>query len=157
MTSFDPGVAITVENGRFLAHGVVIGPPDPKPYPEPRIKVEIFRSRIDVPIEQVRLAEMSAQRPWEDAPREVLESQLMQQAAQIVALEAQAQGMADVLAMQMEAINAPPVRKDDTNGNEWFEKLVDILETYLVREVGSRQPVRIANEDLRRLVSHILD
>lgn len=165
------GDRITVENGRFLAHGVVLGPPDTPnpPYPEPRVKVEIFRNKIDVPLAQVRLAKMSAQRPWEDAPREMLEAQLMAQAAQLATAQAEIAGLVEVVAMQCEAIAPPPVFSGIIhhweNGagapvndeGEWFERLVDLMENYLVRQLGSRHPLRIADDDLRALVSHILD
>lgn len=150
------GDRITVENGRFLAHGVVLGPPDTPnpPYPEPRVKVEIFRNKIDVPLAQVRLAKMSAQRPWEDAPREMLEAQLATMATQLAAAQLENAGLVEVVAMQCEAI-AP--RAPKIEGNEWYEHLVDLLENYLVRQLGSRHPLRIADDDLRALVSHILD
>ncbi len=162
------GERITVENGRFLAHGVVIGAPDPEPYPEPRIKVEIFRNKIDVPLSQVRLAKMSAQNPWEDAPRDMLEEALATQAATIARMMGDNEALLAVIDMQVEAMTAgAPVTKGTPNNDivrnseqaniEWYERLVDHLENYLVRQVGSRHPLAIADPDLRALVSHILD
>lgn len=151
MSCFNPGDAIIVENGRFFARGVVIGPSDPAiTYPEPRLKVEIFRNKIDVELRLMRLA-MSADRPWADAPREMLEQQLARMAQQLAGLMAENEGLGEVVAMQMEAI-APAAKPEP---NEWFERLEDHLETYLVRTVGERRPLRIDDADLRALVQHI--
>lgn len=118
---------------------------------------------------------MSAERPWEDAPREMLEQQLARMATQlaglqgaadqIAALQAEVEGLGEVIAMQMEAIApaAPLVKRQPVAGTadhgfddtEWYERLVDHLETYLVRTVGSRNPLRIDDADLRALVQHI--
>jgi hypothetical protein len=118
----------------------------------------------------IEVGTMSAERPYEHFNREELEGALAQMAAQVAGLQAEAQGMAEVLAMQMDAISAPtvaPVTKgtpsndivrDAAEANkEWFEGLVDLLELYLVRQLGQRHPVAIADPDLRALVSHILD
>src|SRR5690348_12998016 len=149
------GDRITVENGRFLAHGVVLGPPDTPnpPYPEPRVKVEIFRNKIDVPLAQVRLAKMSAEKPWEDAPREMLEAQLATMATQLAAAQLENAGLVEVVAMQCEAI-APPDEAPDhkliglrEEHAEFRERLIDLLENYLVRQLGSRHPLRIADDD----------
>lgn len=93
----------------------------------------------------------------------------------IDALAAEQNALAEVVAMQCEALASAPaattnpptkvVRRailsgltaEGEDGNEWFDKLVDLTELYLVRQLGERHPVRIADEDLRRLVSHILD
>lgn len=97
---------------------------------------------------------MSAERPWEHFNRDELEGALATQAAQIARLTTEAQGMAEVLAMQMEAMSPRPIARVD---DKWFERLVDLLELYLVRTVGERNPVAIADPDLRALVSHIRD
>lgn len=111
---------------------------------------------------------MSAERPWEDAPREVLEQQLLTQAAEIARMLAEAEGMATVVAAQMDLIgdlqstarpipaNGPVVPKDQAD-DEWFLALVDHLQTYLSQQCGSRAPLHIADVTLRDLVSHILD
>jgi hypothetical protein len=152
------GDRITVENGRFLAHGVVIGPAERADW----IKVEIFRNKIDVPLSQVRLAKMSAQNPWEDAPREMLENALSRQAATIARMTGDNEALLAVIDMQVEAMTAvppserPPKIIMDGHG-EWYERLIDLLENYLARQLGDRHPLRIADPDLRALVSHILD
>lgn len=149
------GDRITVENGRFLAHGVVIGPAERADW----IKVEIFRNKIDVPLSQVRLAKMSAQNPWEDAPREMLEEALATQAATIARMTGENEALLAVIDMQVGAIATPitPPEIIMEGHGEWFERLVDLLENYLVRQLGDRHPLRIADPDLRALVSHILD
>lgn len=152
--SFEPGAAVIIENGRFRARGVVLGPADAEGW----IKVEIFRNKIDVPLAQVRVGEMSAEKPWQDAPREMLEHQLGVMATQLAAARAESAGMLEVIAMQCDALGAlqvPAVPKDQEN--EWYESLVDRLETYLVQLVGQRHPLAIADPALRDLVSHILD
>lgn len=153
--SFEPGDEIIVENGRFFARGVVIGPADTlvPPYPEPRLKVEIFRNKIDVELRLMRLA-MSADRPWADAPREMLEQQLAVMATQVAGMQAEIAGLTEVIAMQMGFIDAPPTPKVQSD-NEWYERLVDRLENYLVRTIGERRPLRIDDVDLRALVWHI--
>lgn len=186
---FSPGDAIIVENGRFFARGVVIGPADKPtpPYPEPRLKVEIFRNKIDVELRLMRLA-MSAERPWADAPREMLEQQLARMATQlaglqgaadqIAALQAEVEGLGEVIAMQCDTLgdvstdlaaasaevtnlSRTLLDKGDTTADkeaedtEWYERLVDHLETYLVRQGLGRKPLRIDDADLRALAQHI--
>lgn len=102
----------------------------------------------------IEVGTMSAERPYEHFNREEMEGSLARMAAQIAGLQAEAQGMAEVLEMQMGAIIAPP---PVVAGGEWRERLVDLLELYLVRQLGQRHPVAIADPDLRALVSHILD
>ena len=111
---------------------------------------------------------MSAERPYEDAPREVLESALARQAAQIAKMLTEAEGMAAVVALQMELIGdlqsserplpaGGPVVPKEAADDEWFLELVAKLQTYLSHTCGSRAPLHIADPTLRELVSHILD
>lgn len=103
-------------------------------------------------------------------PRQMLEDDYKAMGAKVAALHAEIAGLLSVIDMQVEAITAAPaasvakgtpsndiVRNSEQANIEWFERLVDHLETYLVRVVGSRHPLAIADPDLRALVSHILD
>lgn len=176
-SSFKPGDQIIVEYKRFYAVGAVIGAPDnPKtPYPEPRVKVHVFRNDLDVPIEHTRLAPMTTD-PMREAvegmPREMLETGYLEAHAQIARLsndailarksfEAEVEALNEVIVAQCEALGEaaarPPAVKSDSDPNPWFDRLVDLTELYLVRTLGERHPLRIDDSDLRALVAHILD
>lgn len=181
---FKPGDRVIVEHKRFYAVGVVIGAPDnpKKPYPEPRVKVHVFRNDLDVPIEHTRLAPMTTTPvdPMREAvagmPREMLETGYLEAHAQLARRLLEIEGLNEVVVAQCEALgeatavsaSSPPskvVRRavlsgltaEGEDGGEWFERLVDLLETYLVRTLGERHPLRIDDSDLRALVAHILD
>ena len=112
---------------------------------------------------------VSAERPYEDAPREVLERQLMRQAAQIAGMLSEAEGMTQLISTQMEmiadlqtttrALPAGGAKATPHSLEEfaWYTTLVAKLETYLSQQCGSRAPLHISDVALRELVSHILD
>lgn len=161
-SSFALGSDVTVLDGwgNTLFTGVVTAHPSP-------YAIQVFNGRqVLVPTSNVRVGTMSAERPYEHAPREVLEAQLALQAAQIAKMMGEVEGLITVTAMQMELLSAPPARALPAGGQSqlhtrddfaWFVTLVAILENYLSQQCGSRAPLQISDPILRALTSHILD
>jgi hypothetical protein len=147
------GDHITIRNGRFFATGVFIGPSKE----DDMIEVEAFRNKFEVRPEYVELAVQRLD------SQETVEAHLSHE---LDALRAENAALTEIISMQCDALAAqtetgrplpaggPVVSKGD---EEWFEMLVDLLELYLLRQLGTRWPTSIADVDLRRLVSHILD
>lgn len=145
----NPGDAVTIRNGNFYAVGEYIGPGK-----DGKLRVRAIKNDFDVSPEYVELGGM---------PNTALEDELE-------AMTAERDALAEVVAMQCEVIASmqpgagrplpsggqvkPKVVDGDT---EWFEGLVDHLELYLLRRLGTRKPLSIADVDLRNLVAHILD
>lgn len=107
---------------------------------------------------------MSAENPWEFAPREMLEQQLMRQAAQIATLLREKKELEDTVIAQMELVSQPatlplgrreawPAAPSDVM---WYIGLVMKLQDLLARECGRRDPAHIDNHTLRALAEHIL-
>jgi hypothetical protein len=141
--------------------GLIVGHPFP-------YSLEVKIGPCEYLVSTSGVGTMSAERPYEDAPREVLEQQLIRQAAEIASMLAEAEGMATVVAAQMELIGdlqstarplpaSGPIVPKEQSDDEWFLGLVDHLQTYLSQQCGSRAPLHIADVALRDLVSHILD
>lgn len=149
MISFEAGAAVEIHNGQFRVRGTIVGPGED----DETWIVDMLRNRRPVPIQHIRLATMSAEKPWEDAPREMLEQQLAVMATLLAAAQAESAGMLEVIAMQCDALGA----LQGGQSEEWYERLVDRLENYLVQQTGQRHPLAIADVALRDLVSHILD
>ncbi len=146
----NPGDAVTIHNGNFgPLVGEYIGPGK-----DGKLRVRAIKNEFDVAPEYVELGGM---------PNTALEDELE-------AVTAERDALAEVVAMQCEVIASmqpgagrplpaggqvkPKVVDDST---EWFEGLVDRLELYLLRRLGTRKPISIADVDLRNLVAHILD
>lgn len=141
--------------------GVVVGHPSP-------YSLAVQVGPCEYLVSTSGVGTMSAEHPYEDAPRDVLESSLARQAAQIAKLLGEQQELGEVIAMQMDLLAAKsstdrplpsggavvPKTEDD---NEWFQELIFRLQTYLSQRCGSRAPLHIADVALRNLVSHILD
>lgn len=159
--SSDFPIGSSVRVARLGKYGQVVD--HPSPY---SLAVQIGPCEYIVSTSGV--GELSAERPYEDAPREVLEQQLQRQAAQIARMMGEVENYAAVIGQQMELIDelqsnprplpaAGPVYVKEQEDFEWFETLVFKLQTYLSQQCGSRAPLHIADATLRDLVSHILD
>lgn len=149
LCAMNPGDVVTIRNGNFYAVGEYIGPGK-----DGKLRVRAIKNEFDVSPEYVELGGM---------PNTALEDELE-------AMTAERDALAEVVAMQCEVIaNMQPgacrplpaggqVKPKVVNGDtEWFEGLVDHLELYLLRHLGTRKPLSIADVDLRNLVTHILD
>jgi hypothetical protein len=107
---------------------------------------------------------MSAENPWEDVPRAILESQLLRQAAQIAKLIGEVRELENVVNAQMAfAAETPPLPLHSRAGwpaspadSIWYIALVIKLQDLLARECGRRDPEHIDNHTLRALTEHIL-
>lgn len=175
--SYQVGQPITVENGAFCVHGHVLAEPV-----DDMVRVSLIGNPLNVPLAQVSAGRKPKPRVGNmvDFKEELTRTQKLQDAAaQIVQLAAERDALAEVVAMQCDALaelfrprctheyphvhpnRALPaggeVKPKDPAVNEWYEGLVDVLELYLLRVLGTRRPVSISDVDLRRLVQHILD
>lgn len=165
----NPGDVVTIRNGNFHAVGEYVGPGK-----DGKLRVFAIKNEFDVSPEYVELGKhMNDLTPphWgaEDG-REDGMAMLASMGEEFEAMRAERDALAEVVAMQCEVIASmqpgtgrplpaggqvkPKVVDDST---EWFEGLVDRLELYLLRQLGTRKPISIADVDLRNLVSHILD
>lgn len=153
----NPGDVVTIRNGNFYAVGEYIGPGK-----DGKLKVRAIKNEFDVSPEYVELGGMIAIPEGARRHEELVTG--------LASMTAERDALAEVVAMQCEVIGSlqsgpgrplpaggqvkPKVVDDST---EWFEGLVDRLELYLLRRIGTRKPLSIADVDLRNLVAHILD
>lgn len=163
----NPGDVVTIRNGNFYAVGEYIGPGK-----DGKLRVRAIKNDFDVSPEYV---ELGKHMDWSAIDRETTTQEdgqalLASMGEQFEELRAERDALAEVVAMQCEVIGGlqsgpgrplpaggqvkPKVVDDST---EWFEGLVDRLELYLLRQLGTRKPLSIADVDLRNLVAHILD
>lgn len=163
----NPGDAVTIRNGNFYAVGEYIGPGK-----DGKLRVRAIKNEFDVAPEYVELGAVTREdlSHLNDLPSFAKQYPNGTPAQQMDALRAERDALAEVVAMQCEVIASmqpgagrplpaggqvkPKVVDDST---EWFEGLVDRLELYLLRQLGTRKPLSIADVDLRNLVAHILD
>lgn len=153
----NPGDVVTIRNGNFHAVGEYVGPGK-----DGKLRVFAIKNEFDVSPEYVELGGMVLVPEGARRHEELVKG--------LEAMTAERDALAMVVAMQCEVIASmqpgagrplpagglvkPKVVDDST---EWFEGLVDRLELYLLRHLGTRKPLSIADVDLRNLVSHILD
>lgn len=172
--SYQVGQTVTVENGAFCVHGYILAEADGD-----TIRVSLIGNTLNVPLVQVSAGHKPKPRV---GPMQRLDAQETTEAIlshELDALRAERDALAEVVAMQCDALaelsrprctheyplihpsRALPaggeVKPKDPAENEWYEGLVDVLELYLLRVLGTRRPVSISDVDLRRLVQHILD
>lgn len=161
----NPGDVVTIRNGNFYAVGEYLGPGK-----DGKLRVRAIKNDFDVSPEYVELgAQMNDSGTLlQQLATAEYEAHLTNGA--LDAMTAERDALAEVVAMQCEVIASmqpgagrplpaggqvkPKVVNGDT---EWFEGLVDRLELYLLRQLGTRKPISIADVDLRNLVAHILD
>lgn len=168
------GDPITVENGNFCCHGEVVAAQEGD-----RVLVSLIRSKpFKVPLSQV----IAGHKPKVGkAMDDLTVEEFYFFKNERDNLRAENEALAEIIAMQSDAIaelsartcthEYPLIHVDralpaggevvaktkDTDEFAWFEKLVDLLELYLARQLGTRRPISISDVDLRNLVQHILD
>lgn len=105
---------------------------------------------------------MSAENPWEDAPRDMLEREFARQAVQLARMVTERVELLKVIEVQMDAIGVVPLTLRagvvaTPADVEWYCALVTRLQTVLARQCGTRTPLNIADGALRDLTNHILE
>lgn len=153
----NPGDFVTIRNGNFHAVGEYVGPGK-----DGKLRVRAVKNEFDVAPEYVELGGMISVPEGARRHEELVNG--------LALMTAERDALAEVVAMQCEVIASMQpaagrplpaggqVKPKVVDGsNEWFEGLVDRLELYLLRHIGTRKPLSIADVDLRNLVSHILD
>lgn len=160
-----PGDVVTIRNGNFHAVGEYVGPGK-----DGKLRVFAVKNEFDVSPEYMELGKHMNDSGTVLQQLATAEYELHLSSSELEAVTAERDALANLVAMQCEVIASlqpgagrplpaggevkPKVVDDST---EWFEGLVDRLELYLLRRVGTRKPLSIADVDLRNLVSHILD
>jgi hypothetical protein len=105
---------------------------------------------------------MSAENPWEDAPRAVLEQQLMAFASRCAKLMSENTALEQAVTKLVTSPPPLPLGRREAwpaspADSMWYVGLVMKLQDLLARECGRRDPAHIDNHTLRALTEHILE